>query len=105
MNAWKMQDLCKLRWVREFTLKALGQEPNQRDAAKDTTNPNEIIEQMIDGFLQRGHSLQEVSKLFLGIIDDRLKASAEVIITVPERDQGAGEIMVQELKRSITLAP
>lgn len=84
-------------------VKALGQEPNQSDSDSENSSPSEIIEQMIDGFLQRGHSLQDVRKLFLGIIEDRFQASEEVLVTVPERDWGAGQIIVQELKRSIKI--
>lgn len=84
-------------------VKALGQEPSQPDSDSEKSRPSEIIEQMVDGFLQRGHSLQEVKALFLGIIQDRFQASEEVLVTVPERDSGAGQIIVQELTRSIKL--
>ena len=82
-------------------VKALGQEPSQLDSDRDNSSPSEIIEQMIDGFLQQGHSLQDVKKLFLGAIDERFQASEEVLVTVPKRDWGAGQIIVQELKQAI----
>ncbi|MEM9137797.1 MAG: GntR family transcriptional regulator, partial [Cyanobacteria bacterium P01_F01_bin.42] len=84
-------------------VKALGQEPSLTDSDHDNSSPSEIVEQMIDGFLQRGHSLPEVRTLFLDTIEERFQASEEVLVTVPERDWGAGQIIVQELKRTITI--
>ncbi|MCM1981497.1 GntR family transcriptional regulator [Lyngbya confervoides BDU141951] len=82
-------------------VRALGQEPAHPEAGTHHLTPHELIEQMIDGFLQRNFSLLDVKELFLKILDERFQASAEVLVTVPKRDWGAGEIIVQELQQAL----
>lgn len=85
-------------------VRPLGQETTtQPDKGDEPKEPSEFIEQMIDGFIQQGFSLMDVRELFLQILDDRFQASAEVIVTVPTHDRGAGEIMVQELKQALNI--
>ncbi len=84
-------------------VRSLGQESVQSEHSDEAKDPNEYIEQMIDGFIQRGFSLMDVRKKFLSILEERFQASAEVLITVPKHDRGAGEIMVQELKQALKI--
>lgn len=60
-----------------------------------------IIQRSIDQLIDRGCSLTQARELFLAEIDWRLRCSARVIVTVPSRDLGAGELMVQELTQSL----
>ncbi|NJK42128.1 MAG: GntR family transcriptional regulator, partial [Acaryochloridaceae cyanobacterium SU_2_1] len=78
-------------------VRALGQESLPISEAETATPVSELIEQSLDGFLQRGYTLKQVEELVLNAITERLRASTSVIITVPKHDWGAGEIMVQEL--------
>jgi GntR family transcriptional regulator len=84
-------------------VRALGQEPNQADTNNLAADPHEMVEQIIDGFLQRGYSLVQVRELLLQTLEERFQASAEVMVTVPKRDWGAGEIIVQELQQRLNI--
>jgi len=60
-----------------------------------------IVQESLDDLLGQGCSLSEARELFLAEIDWRLRCSARVLVTVPGRDLGAGELMVQELQKSL----
>jgi GntR family transcriptional regulator len=60
-----------------------------------------LVEKSLDDLLGQGCSLSEARELFLAEIDWRLRCSARVLVTVPSRDLGAGELMVQELEKSL----
>ncbi len=62
-----------------------------------------IVQQSLDALLNDGCSLTEARELFLAEIDWRLRCSARVLVTVPQRDLGAGELMVQELEKSLLI--
>lgn len=60
-----------------------------------------IVQGSLDELLNQGCSLGQARELFLAEIDWRLRCSARVLVTVPQRDLGAGELMVQELEQAL----
>lgn len=60
-----------------------------------------LVQQSLDELLNQGCSLSQARELFLAEIDWRLRCSARVLVTVPKRDLGAGELMVQELEQAL----
>lgn len=60
-----------------------------------------LVQQSLDELLNQGCSLNEARELFLAEIDWRLRCSARVVVTVPRRDMGAGELMVHELEKAL----
>ncbi|MCG9891845.1 MAG: GntR family transcriptional regulator [Thermosynechococcaceae cyanobacterium MS004] len=83
-------------------VRVLGQEVTQT-ATPSQTPLREMIEQSLDGFLQQGHSLHQIRDLFLRATDERLRASTQLIVTVPRHDVGAGEIMLKELQTALSI--
>jgi GntR family transcriptional regulator len=83
-------------------VRALGQE-NTQPASPSPVPIREMIEQSLDGFLQQGYSLNQVRDLFLRAMDERLRASTQLLVTVPRHDLGAGEIIVQELQSALSI--
>ena len=61
------------------------------------------IKESMDRVLELGCTLQQVKELFLEEIDWRIRCGDRVIVTVPERDINAGEIMQQELQNSFAI--
>lgn len=85
-------------------VKAQGHEGGaQRQSPILTQYPNayKVVQQSLDELLGQGCSLSEARELFLAEIDWRLRCSARVLVTVEARDLGAGELMVQELEKSL----
>jgi GntR family transcriptional regulator len=62
-----------------------------------------VIKESVDRVLKLGCTLAQAKELFLEEIDWRISCSDRVIITVPLRDLGAGEIMQQELSKSFSI--
>jgi GntR family transcriptional regulator len=83
-------------------VRILGQESTQ-SASPSQTPIREMIEQSLDGFLQQGHSLNQIRDLFLRAVDERLRASTQLIVTVPRHDLGAGEIILKELQTALSI--
>lgn len=83
-------------------VRVLGQESTQ-SASPSQTPIREMIEQSLDGFLQQGHSLSQIRDLFLRAVDERLRASTQLIVTVPRHDVGAGEIILKELQTALSI--
>lgn len=83
-------------------VRALGQE-NTQPVSPSPVPIREMIEQSLDGFLQQGYSLNQVRDLFLRAMDERLRASTQLLVTVPRHDLGAGEIIVQELQSALSI--
>jgi GntR family transcriptional regulator len=83
-------------------VRVLGQESAQ-SASPSQTPIREMIEQSLDGFLQQGHSLSQIRDLFLRAVDERLRASTQLIVTVPRHDLGAGEIILKELQTALSI--
>ncbi len=61
------------------------------------------IRHVLDTLLKQGCSLNEARDLFLAEIDWRLRCSAQVLVTVPQEDLGAGQLMVQELEQALNI--
>jgi GntR family transcriptional regulator len=83
-------------------VRVLGQE-NTQLVASPKQPIGEMIEQSLDGLLQQGHSLNQIRDLFIRSIDERLRASAHLIVTVPRHDLGAGEIILKELQAALSI--
>jgi GntR family transcriptional regulator len=83
-------------------VRVLGQEMTQ-SASPSQTPIREMIEQSLDGFLQQGQSLSQIRDLFLRAVDERLRASTQLIVTVPRHDLGAGEIILKELQTALSI--
>lgn len=62
-----------------------------------------LIGDTIDKLLDQGCTLSQARELFLAEIDWRLRSGAQVVVTVPQKDIGAGELMAQELEQTIAL--
>ncbi|MEW5856129.1 MAG: GntR family transcriptional regulator [Cyanobacteriota bacterium] len=60
-----------------------------------------LVQHSLDELLNQGCTLNQARELFLAEVDWRLRCSARVLVTVPSRDMGAGELMVQELEKSL----
>ncbi len=60
-----------------------------------------LVKDSLDKLLSQGCSLTQARELFLAEIDWRLRCSARVLLSVPERDLGAGELMTRELEQSL----
>jgi GntR family transcriptional regulator len=85
-------------------VRALGQETV---APKKTSQPPvpvyKVIQQSLDAVLGMGFSLNQARELFQAEIDARLQAGLRLVVTVPQHDRGAGELIVQELKQSLSI--
>ncbi|MGL5032803.1 MAG: GntR family transcriptional regulator, partial [Microcystaceae cyanobacterium] len=64
---------------------------------------SQILQKTVDELLTQGLSLFQVRELFLASIDWRLQCTAQVLVTVPQRDLGAGELILQELEQSLEI--
>ncbi|MBD2580290.1 GntR family transcriptional regulator [Oscillatoria sp. FACHB-1406] len=62
-----------------------------------------LVQNSLDALLGQGCSLSQARELFLSEIDWRLRCSARVLVTVPSRDLGAGELMVQEIEQALKI--
>ena len=59
------------------------------------------IKESIDRVLELGCTIKQIRELFIEEIDWRISCCDRVIVTVPQRDISAGEIMQQELQNSL----
>ncbi len=64
-------------------------------------NAYQIIQKNINELLSLGCSLQQAREMFLSEINWRLQCSAQVLVTVPERDIGAGKLILQDLEPTL----
>jgi len=62
-----------------------------------------LIKRMLDDLVQQGHSLNQAREIFLAEVDWRLRCSASVLVTVPQQDLGAGQLMVRQLEDSMKI--
>lgn len=62
-----------------------------------------IVQNSLDDLLKLGCSLNQARELFLAEIDWRLRCSAQVLVTAPAHDIGAGEVIVRELERALNI--
>ncbi|MBW4576746.1 MAG: GntR family transcriptional regulator [Aphanothece sp. CMT-3BRIN-NPC111] len=87
-------------------VRALGNEgsvPRRSPILDQHPQAYNIVQQTLDQLLGQGCSLSQAKELFLAEIDWRLRCSARVLLTVPGQDIGAGELMVQELEKSLKI--
>ena len=64
---------------------------------------SQLIHKTLDELLRDGLTLSEAKELFLAVIDWRLGCSAQVLVTVPSRDMGAGQLILQELEKALAI--
>lgn len=62
-----------------------------------------LVRGSLDELLKQGCSLNEARELFLSEIDWRLRCSARVLVTAPQQDIGAGELMARELEQALQM--
>ncbi|GAB4385602.1 MAG: GntR family transcriptional regulator [Elainellaceae cyanobacterium] len=62
-----------------------------------------LVQKSLDDLLSQGCSLTQARELFLAEIDWRLRCSARVLVTAPQQDIGAGELMAQELEKALQI--
>lgn len=62
-----------------------------------------VVQGSLDDLLKMGCSLNQARELFLGEIDWRLRCSAQVLVTAPAHDIGAGDVIVRELERALNI--
>ncbi|MEN9223623.1 MAG: GntR family transcriptional regulator [Thermostichus sp. BF3_bins_97] len=59
------------------------------------------VRQGIDQLQQQRFTLEQVRDLLLAEIDWRLRCSAQVLVCVPSRDLGTGELMAQQIQQAL----
>ncbi|HEY9907295.1 MAG TPA: GntR family transcriptional regulator [Thermosynechococcaceae cyanobacterium] len=64
---------------------------------------HQVVQNSLDGLLKLGCTLNQARELFLAEIDWRLRCSAQVLVTAPSHDIGAGEVIVRELERALNI--
>jgi GntR family transcriptional regulator len=64
---------------------------------------HKIVQNSLDKLVKMGCSLSQARELFLSEIDWRLRCSAQVLVTAPMHDIGAGEVLVRELQRALNI--
>lgn len=62
-----------------------------------------VIKESIDRVLELGCTIEQIKEIFSEEIDWRVSCCDRVIVTVPQRDIGAGEIIQRELKDSFSI--
>lgn len=62
-----------------------------------------LVQNSLDELLRNGCSLSQARELFLAEIDWRLRCSAQVLVTAPTHDIGAGEVIMRELERALNI--
>ena len=64
---------------------------------------SQLVHKTLDELLKQGLTLSQAKELSLAVIDWRLRCSAQLVVTVPSRDMGAGELILQELAIPVEL--
>lgn len=81
-----------------------GQEnPSKDPRTKTPTSAQTLVQQCLDQLLSLGCSLTAARSLFEAEINARRQAGTQILVTVPQHDQGAGEIIVQELQQALSI--
>ncbi len=65
--------------------------------------PQAIFDDAIQQLLEAGYSLPQIQQLFTKAVDWRLACAAQVMITVPQRELGAGQWILQEISQAIAI--
>lgn len=64
---------------------------------------SQLIKGHIDELLSQGLTLSQLRELYLATIDWRLRCSAQLLVTVPASDIGAGELILAELSQALAV--
>ncbi|MGV0024238.1 GntR family transcriptional regulator [Phormidesmis priestleyi] len=64
---------------------------------------HKLIQGSLDELLKQGCSLGQARELFLAEMDWRLRCSAQVLVTAPNHDLGAGEVILRELEKALNI--
>ncbi len=64
---------------------------------------SQLVHKTLDELLKQGLTLSQAKELSLAVIDWRLRCSAQLVVTVPSRDMGAGELILQELEKALAI--
>lgn len=64
---------------------------------------SQLIKHHIDELLTQGLTLSQLRELYLTTIDWRLRCSAQLLVTVPSNDIGAGELILGELTQALAV--
>ena len=64
---------------------------------------SQLVQKSLDELLWQGLTISQVKELFLAALDWRLRCSAQVLVTVPTKDLGAGELILQELEKALAI--
>jgi GntR family transcriptional regulator len=62
-----------------------------------------VVQNSLDELLKLECSLNQARELFLAEIDWRLRCSAQVLVTAPAHDIGAGQVIVRELEQALNI--
>ena len=79
---------------------------SESGAARDDVSPVEaqaIVRGAIDGLGQLGYSLAQMRALMLEAIDWRERCGAQAIVTVPQGQEGVGQLLEFELRQELGL--
>jgi len=60
-----------------------------------------LIKHNLDQLVKEGCSLTEIRELFMAEVDWRLTSNAQVLVTAPTEDIGAGQLIADELEQSL----
>ncbi len=71
--------------------------------SQDYPDAQQIIQKSIDDLIAQGLNLSQVQELILAEVEWRLRCSAQVLVTVPQKDMGAGELILKELEQAIAV--
>ncbi|MGK7946342.1 MAG: GntR family transcriptional regulator [Microcystaceae cyanobacterium] len=71
--------------------------------AQDYPDAHQIVQKSLDELLLQGLTLSQVQELFLAEIEWRLQCTAQVLVTVPKQDLGAGELILRELEQALAI--
>ena len=85
-------------------VKFQGQEGNTQlgsPLAEKYPAASQSLQNVIDELLVDGLSLSQIREVFLEAVDWRLRCGAQVWVTVPAADLGAGELILEELERAL----
>jgi GntR family transcriptional regulator len=82
-------------------VQAQGHERGAGNLPSQHPSEAKIIQKSIDRLLAQGLSLSQARELFLAEIDWRMRCSARVLVTVPAKDIGVGELMMNELENTM----
>lgn len=105
------KELAKIGLVNSLTGSGIYVKIQENESENQTTSlllekypkVKKIIQQSVNQLIAEGFNLSQAKELFLAEIEWRLRCSALVLITVPQADMGAGQLMVSELEKVLLI--